>query len=371
MSIPGIEVDKRQTKQWKTWLEHHSYISPLYKIKQCSDTTVAIPLVAMEVPVAVDHPLATYLAQFQMQVQLFDLALFDNKATMFKGVDLARNYLRVNHNWDEDTLLLLPEKWIKYNDIIVLSCPENALTQEDSETILQAYRTLYPDLKAILISEGAIGGELRKPTMINFTNCEDTVTTVIENGIKYKFDVMKVMYSPGNDTERKRCKNMIANENELVMDMFAGLGYFSIPFAQSNLSKITELFAIEKNQVSFSYLTQNIELNKIQSKMHASLGDNRVVGDEYQGKANRIFMGYLPETAPFIERALYFADLENCIFHYHHLAEKNEFESRAIQDFTEVLNRLGIEKTVVVVEFAKVKSYAPRIFHCVADIRLQ
>ena len=50
-----------------------------------------------------------------------------------------------------------------------------------------------------------------------------------ENGILYSFDATKCMFSWGNLSEKLRMGNM-ACENEVVVDLFAGIGYFVLPF---------------------------------------------------------------------------------------------------------------------------------------------
>lgn len=58
--------------------------------------------------------------------------------------------------------------------------------------------------------------------------------------------------------------------------------------------------------------------------------------------------------------------------HYHHLCKKEEYKTLAIQHFTEVMEReTSLARPLTVVDFAKVKSYAPKLYHCCADIELK
>jgi len=78
-----------------------------------------------------------------------------------------------------------------------------------------------------------------------------TPTTVvhIENGILFHFDVMSVMYSAGNGAERMRVRQLeVRHDPEIVVDMFAGIGYFVVPFALR--SPRVHLVAIEKVQLN-------------------------------------------------------------------------------------------------------------------------
>lgn len=65
----------------------------------------------------------------------------------------------------------------------------------------------------------------------------------IKNMAVCLLDVAKIMWSQGNIEERKRMA-FISNENEVVVDMFAGIGYFTIPLAKYSKPKL--VYAIEK-----------------------------------------------------------------------------------------------------------------------------
>ena len=104
-------------------------------------------------------------------------------------------------------------------------------------------------------------------------------------------------------------------------------------------------------------------------------------------------MGYLPETAPFLDRAMFFADPCGVVVHYHHLAGPHEVpiadmigacadtsvtacDAKFGVGFRQVFEavarwndrrRFG---TCQLAEFVTVKSYAPKIDHCVADIKI-
>eukprot|EP01126_Amoeba_proteus_P026859 TRINITY_DN265_c0_g2_i11.p1 TRINITY_DN265_c0_g2~~TRINITY_DN265_c0_g2_i11.p1 ORF type:complete len:165 (+),score=40.24 TRINITY_DN265_c0_g2_i11:150-644(+) len=152
---------------------------------------------------------------------------------------------------------------------------------------------------------------------------------------------------------------------------FSGLGYFTLPLVKYHPDNIERVIAIEKNEDSYSFLKRNISLNKLDGKIFPVLGDNRIVAEEYVGSADRILMGYLPNTYDFISRALQFAKKnEPVTVHYHHLCKKSEYRVLALKDWTEVMKVQGFRGNVRVDAFTKVKSYAPLLFHCCADLLL-
>ncbi|MCH99078.1 tRNA wybutosine-synthesizing protein 2/3/4-like, partial [Trifolium medium] len=50
-----------------------------------------------------------------------------------------------------------------------------------------------------------------------------------ENGILYSFDVTKCMFSWGNLSEKLRMAKLDCKD-EVIVDLFAGIGYFVLPF---------------------------------------------------------------------------------------------------------------------------------------------
>ena len=125
----------------------------------------------------------------------------------------------------------------------------------------------FPYIKTICKLSG-ISGEFRKPKIKKLFG-KSTITTHREHGISYNLDVSKVMFSQGNHFEKRRLMNLV-KPNETVVDMFAGIGYFTLPIAK----KVKQIYAIEKNTESYNFLEQNIRQNYL-SNVTAIKGDCR------------------------------------------------------------------------------------------------
>lgn len=83
-----------------------------------------------------------------------------------------------------------------------------------------------------------------------------------ENGITYSFDATKCMFSSGNLSEKLRMSRLDCT-NEIVVDLFAGIGYFSLPF----LVKY-KLITFVKNTPSFCNITALIIFFIFHSLLH-------------------------------------------------------------------------------------------------------
>ncbi len=76
----------------------------------------------------------------------------------------------------------------------------------------------------------------------------------------FKLDLAKVMWSKGNNNERIRIARLV-EDDEIVLDMFAGIEYFSVPIAKFSNAK--QVIPIEINPNSYFYSNENIKLNKL------------------------------------------------------------------------------------------------------------
>ena len=59
---------------------------------------------------------------------------------------------------------------------------------------------------------------------------DETETVHKENGCLFNLDLSKVMWAKGNNNERLRIAKLV-EDGEVVVDMFAGIGYSTIFYA--------------------------------------------------------------------------------------------------------------------------------------------
>lgn len=218
----------------------------------------------------------------------------------------------------------------------------------------------FPRIKTICIKTGPIKGQFRKPqlkVLVSRIKKEKTVTIHKENGILYKLDVSKIMFAKGNINERHRLAK-IANKNEIVVDMFAGIGYFSLPLAK----KVKKVYAIEINPVSYHYLLENIKLNKLKNIV-AIKGNCAKVVPKLRIKADRIIMGFLLSPFSYLEAAFSVAK-KGTTLHYHCLIKRGKAE----EEINKLVNKINKIRKVKLLKATKVKSYSPALEHFVLDL---
>jgi tRNA wybutosine-synthesizing protein 2 len=249
---------------------------------------------------------------------------------------------------------LIPRRWEMLGDVLVLRLPEEVSGSEAE--IARAYAMVL-GARTVLADRGAIEGVHRTPRM-DFLLGHDAETVHLENGICYKLDASRLMFSSGNIDEKLRMASLDCR-GETVVDMFAGIGYFTMPLAMH--AHASRVIACEINPLSYHYLTENIRLNRLEEVVEPVLGDNRDLPGE--GIADRVVMGYVRTTAEHLERAFGLVRRGGMI-HYHDTFPLEVFPRAAMEN----LDRAARERGYAVKLVREVKSYSPGVSHMVLDV---
>lgn len=250
----------------------------------------------------------------------------------------------------------LPSGFQRIGDVIILRL--EPVLDEHAKRIGELVLEHFPKVKSVCRSLG-VRGQLREPR-IQLLAGKGTVTTHRENGCLFKIDVSKLMFAKGNVSERGRVPKLV-KDSETIVDMFAGIGYFTIPVAK--LAKPKKIHAIELNTEAVKYLRENIKLNHV-GNVEVIQGDCRSV--ELGKVADRVLMGYLPKTYEFLPAAFGFLKPEGGILHYHDTFRKEELWDKPLEILRKAAGEAGYELKSVTHE-AVVKQYAPGVEHVVID----
>jgi tRNA wybutosine-synthesizing protein 2 len=174
-----------------------------------------------------------------------------------------------------------------------------------------------------------------------------------ENGYTYILDPSKVMFSQGNRREKTRIAQQIqtGTGSERIADMFAGVGYFTIPMAGAGAT----VHAMEINPVSCGYLQRNAAENKLDNRITISPGDCR---DNISGNYDRIIMGHFDALEMLPDALLHVKP--GSIIHLHSIGPHEE-------EIRRITEGAGFSCGIIV---HKVKKYCPHAWHVVHDVTI-
>jgi tRNA wybutosine-synthesizing protein 2 len=272
--------------------------------------------------------------------------------------DKLRNRLKNRLTGKE--LDYLPKGYQIIGNILLIKLDKRLLKHR--RLIGKAIMDMLPYMHTICLIKD-IRGNVRKPEIEVIAGCNRTQTMNKEHGCKFLLDVSDIMWSQGNKNEKIRLTKMI-KPGETIVDMFAGIGYFSIILAK--YCKPKKIYAIDINPKAIEYLRKNIWLNEVEDKIEILQGDCRKFSKLLENAADRIIMGYLFETEKFLSYALKIAK-SNAVIHFHRTVKEEE-----IDKFKEKLIKIGAKNKVKikVLKVKRVKSYAPKIWHVVFDLKV-
>ena len=202
-------------------------------------------------------------------------------------------------------------------------------------------------------------------------------TRIVESGVVYAFDATRNMFSSGNVTEKARMGRLEAR-GQVIVDLFAGIGYYVLPLLLK--AGAAHVHACDINPDAIATLRINLALNGITpGQCTVWPGDNqtllqcsRRLGVDVARTADRVLLGLLPSSATAWPLAVACLKDEGGTLHVHGNATAGaeqawgEEVAAAVRAIAQSTGRTGWNVTLSHVE--RVKSYAPRVVHVVADI---
>jgi tRNA G37 N-methylase Trm5 len=272
----------------------------------------------------------------------------------------------------------LPKRWEKLGDVALL--PEACLRDARWEPL---HAALWPAVAAALgvrrlARQAAVDPGPRRSSravLLHPPGAACGWTTVRENGVSYTLDVTASMFSSGNGTEKARMGAQRA-AGETVVDLFAGIGYYTIPLLLH--AGAARVHACEWNPPSLEALARNVALNGVADGacvIHA--GDCALHAP--RRVAHRVLLGLLPSSESGWRAAVEALRDDGGVLHVH-ATVRNGAQAAWTADACESFVKLAAEAgrrgadgapwAARTMHIEVVKSYAPRVLHIVADIAL-
>lgn len=244
-------------------------------------------------------------------------------------------------------------------DIAIVKLAEPV--KEQGGLVGEAVLASMKNVKAVYDQEGGLEGDFRLRRLRRLAGEDRTLTMHRENGLRFMVDVEKCYFSPRLSTERMRIA-ALAQEGERALNMFAGVGPFSITLARR---KGIEVWSNELNEVAYKLHLENNRLNKVEPLMHMFNQDAVSLPESIDVKFDRILMPHPSQSNRFLPEALKMVKKGGWIHYYRH---------HSGADVAEAQRRLGEELREILGDRAeytsrRVREIGPHYVELVADIR--
>jgi tRNA (guanine37-N1)-methyltransferase len=213
---------------------------------------------------------------------------------------------------------------------------------------------------------------LRDLTFVGGENNTETIHK--ENGCIFHLDIKKTYFSPRLVFERRRVSESKIKENEVIVDLFSGVGPFSIQIARLNSVLI---HSFDMNPYAYTYLRRNINSNKLKGKIipynmniEDLLKTSNPIGKELSGSVDRIIMNLPESSMDFIDVLVYLLKKSGGVLHFYHFAEKPNPIKNTLTDLKINVNEYKWEINNII-NSKVVKSFSPKAELVVLDLSVK
>jgi tRNA (guanine37-N1)-methyltransferase len=165
---------------------------------------------------------------------------------------------------------------------------------QNAEAVAKQIMGSQRKIKTVLTPATRITGDFRVRELKYLAGENKTITYHKESGCTFKVDVEKCFFSPRLSYEHLRIAKLVRS-GETVVNMFAGVGCFSIVIAKT--ASQTKVYSIDVNPVAIQCMEENIRINYVGGSVFPMFGDAKIIiNSKLQGVADRVLMP-LPEIA--------------------------------------------------------------------------
>lgn len=247
-------------------------------------------------------------------------------------------------------------------DIIIVRIPDSLLSKKKiiGETLLKQVKIA----KSVFYQASAVEGDFRTRNLEILAGDNKTETEYKEFGCKFIVDVENAFFSPRLSTERERISNLVQN-GETVVNMFAGVGMFSIMIAKK---KKCTVYSIDINPIATKLCEKNIKSNKLVGNIVSINGDAlQIIQEQLQNKSDRTLM-LLPERSDeFLESAINATKNGGIIHYYSHIhADKKSDAGKLSEEHYLQISPVKSE----ILGSKIVRAVGPRYYQTVVDVKI-
>ena len=252
-------------------------------------------------------------------------------------------------------------------DIAILKvAPE---LEEKRRVIADAVMAVNRNVRTVLRQVGSVSGEFRLRKLEWVAGEKRTSTTYRESGCAFRVNLSEVYFSPRLSFERMRIGKLV-KEGEVAVNMFAGVGCFSIIIAKH--SKAGKVYSIDINPVAVKLMMENIVLNKVENRVEAISGDaEKVVKKKLIGVSNRVLMPLPAKAYEYLDSACLALEPGGGFIHYYNFVHAGRGEDPIRKVVEDVREKLILLQRDFEVSFSRVvRTVGPNWYQVVLDLKV-
>ncbi|KAG9272742.1 hypothetical protein AMEX_G13763 [Astyanax mexicanus] len=299
MGIPALRVPQRFAQLYRKHLLEQGVLDLQYSVQKHCNGSVTLPVLPSAVP-SLDLPsLQSHVAEDThsyceiIQIQAPQLSKKGKVKSSQQRIKQALQTLMINKGeiWRAELDDDLPRGWRRHGDLVLFGegCFTQPVWREIGSELWEAVALALGVKRLAKIKQISQDG-FRTPVVTMLLG-DNSYVTHIDNHIRYEFDVTRCMFSFGNITEKLRISSFSC-AGETVVDLYAGIGYFTLPYLVH--AGAAHVHACEWNLDAVAALKRNLQLNKVADRCTVHPGDNRQLS--LSDLADRVNLGLIPSS---------------------------------------------------------------------------
>jgi tRNA (guanine37-N1)-methyltransferase len=247
--------------------------------------------------------------------------------------------------------------------IVIIKIPDPLKLKKQiiGETILHCIKPA----KSVFAQTSAVRGDYRIRSLEFVAGEYNTITEYREHGCKFRVDIENTYFSPRLSTERLRIAKL-TSESEIIANMFAGVGTFSIIIAKMNST--CKIYNMDCNPFANEMSIINAKLNGVQNRVLSICGNAKdIIHDQIRGQCNRVLMPLPERSSEFVHSAILALKGGRGVIHFYvHVKanSKNTAREKADSDIQSIFNKYQHE----ILHTRIVREVGPRLYQIVSDI---
>ena len=247
-------------------------------------------------------------------------------------------------------------------EIIIVRIPDSLLPKK--KIIGEALLNDVKIVRSVFYQASAVEGDFRTRNLEVIAGEDNTETEYREFGCKFIVDVENAFFSPRLSTERDRIANLI-QEGEVMTNMFAGVGMFSIIAAKK---KKCTVYSLDINPIASNLCERNIKLNKLAGEVVSINGDaTQIINEQLENKSDRTLM-LLPERSDeFLESAIKTTKNGGIIHYYSHIHADKKTDAGKLSE-EHYLQVSPVKSEILGSKI--VRPVGPRYYQTVVDVKI-
>jgi tRNA (guanine37-N1)-methyltransferase len=278
-----------------------------------------------------------------------------------------------------DIIDLIPKSYDVIGKIAIIEFDQIEGLQIDKRfrykrIVAEAIANVNKGVETVYEKKSEVKGKYRLKDLQIVFGKDNPETIHKENNCIFKLDVKNTYFTPRLVFERKRLSSLKFAKKELIVDMFAGVGPFSIQIAKNHDVRI---YSIDVNATAYNYLTENIELNKLKGVIYAHNIDVAILknpscelGAQLKNQIDRIIMNLPEKSIDYIDIVCFLMRKNGGILHFYQFCEKPNPIEKGINLLSSKLDEEGWE--IQEISNSKiVKPFSPKSDLIVLDVRIR